>query len=269
MKNRYVLGNTTNEIKRLELQSSLFEPMATDALKKAGIKNGSVCADIGCGPGYVTKVIGKLVGEKGRVIGMDINENYVKYCKSNIKNKNTSFIYHDITKHNHLFSEKFDLTYSRFMFVHLANKSAALKSMLQMTKRGGTIIIQELDHAPDSWLSYPRRKSVEILRHAYVNLVKKSGGDPLSCRKLYKMFVENKMNSHVECYSPCLVMKQKPLNELGWRIAQSLKNQILDTGLMTATEYQKMFNDLKNMSKDPHSFVIYSRLFSIIGKKMI
>ncbi len=267
--NNYVLGTTTNEIKRLELQSALFEPMATDALKKAGIKNGSICADIGCGPGYVTKVISKMIGGKGKVTGIDINENYVKYCKSNIKNKNTFFMCHDITKNSHLFSEKFDLTYSRFMFVHLADKAAALKSMLQMTRKGGTIVIQELDHAPDSWLSYPRRKSVEKLRQAYVYLVKKAGGDPLAGRKLYKMFVENKMNSHVECYSPCLVMRQKPHNELGWRIAQSLKNQILDNDLMTRTEYQNMFHDLKNMSKDEHSFVIYSRLFSVIGKKSI
>lgn len=269
MKNNYVLGATINEIKRLELQSSLFEPMAKDALKKAGIKNGSICADIGCGPGYVTRVISELVGKRGTVTGIDINENYIKYCKSNIKNKNTSFTCHDITIDNNSFSEKFDITYSRFMFVHLADKTSALKSILQMTKRGGTIIIQELDHAPDSWLSHPKQKSVDALRHAYVTLVKKAGGDPFAGRKLYKMFVENNMSADVECYSPCLVMRQRPHNELGWRIAQSLKNQIIENGLMNLTEYQKMFDDLKNMSKDQNSFVIYSRLFSVIGKKKI
>lgn len=241
--------------------------MAINVLKKAGIRHGNICADIGCGPGYVTKIIGGMTGRKGKVVGVDINENYIKYCQANIKNRNTSFMCHDISKHNHELTEKFDIIYSRFMFVHLSDTSGAFRSMLDMSKKGGRIIIQELDHAPDSWLSYPRRKSVEKLRGAYVELVRRAGGDPFAGRKLYKMFVEHNMDSYVECYSPCLVMKQKPQNELGWRIAQSLKTQILDNKLMTHAEYQDMFSDLKNMSLDSHSFVIYSRLFSIIGKK--
>ncbi|MBI3640285.1 MAG: methyltransferase domain-containing protein [Thaumarchaeota archaeon] len=267
MKNNYVLGNTSEEIQRLKIQSSLFEPIAKESLLKAGIRNGMVCADIGCGSGDVTRMIGKIVGKKGQVLGVDINNDYIKYCKDHTKQSNISFVCDDITKSDDIKNETFDMVYSRFMFVHLTDKVKALKSMIRITKKGGTIIIQELDHAPDSWLSYPKRQSVDKLRKMYVKLVKKARGDPLAGRKLYKMFVDQHLHTTVECYSPCLVMGREPYNTLGWRIAQSLKPQIQSLDLMRDKEYNELFKELKEMSMDPHSFVLYSRLFSVIGRR--
>ncbi len=267
LKNNYVLGNTSEEIERLKIQSSLFEPLAKDSLSKAGIRNGMVCADIGCGPGEVTRLIGNMVGKNGKVIGLDINEEYIKYCKATTNQKNISFVCDDITKSKNLPDESFDLVYSRFMFVHLNDKRNALKSMIRLVKKGGAVIIQELDHAPYSWLSYPKRKSVDTLRKTYVRLVKNAKGDPLAGRKIYKMCVENNLDTTVESYSPCLLMGRKPYNSLGWKIAQSLKPQIFSLGLMNQKQYNYMVSDLKEMSEDPNSFVLYARLFSVIGRK--
>ena len=267
MKNNYVLGNTSSEIERLKIQSSLFESLTKDALLKAGIKKGMKCCDIGCGPGEVTKMMGDIVGNTGKVFGVDINEDYINYCKSTTTQRNISFVCSDITKSKDLPEATFDIVYSRFMFVHLPDKEKMLKHMVRLTKKGGTIIVQELDHAPDSWLSYPKRKSVDTLRKIYVKLVRNAGGDPYAGRKIYKMFVKQNLSSTVESHSPCLVMGKEPYNSLGWKIAQSLKPQIFSLNLMTPKKYDEMMLDLKEMSRDPHSFVLYARLFSIIGKK--
>jgi ubiquinone/menaquinone biosynthesis C-methylase UbiE len=267
LKNKYVLGNSSDEIERLKIQSSLFEPLSRSTLLQAGIKKGMICCDVGCGSGGVTKMMGDMVGKKGKVIGVDINEKYIQYCKESTTQNNVSYFCDDIIKSKNFPEETFDIVYSRFMFVHLNDKSKALQQMIRLAKKGGTIIIQELDHAPDSWLSYPKRQSVNTLRKIYVNLVKKAGGDPYAGRKIYKMFVDNNLASTVESYSPCLVMNHEPYNSLGWKIAQSLKPQIISFGLLNQKEYDEMFNDLKEMSKNPYSFVLYARLFSVIGKK--
>jgi hypothetical protein len=47
------------------------------------------------------------------------------------------------------------------------------------------VVIEEVDHAPDSWLCYPENQSVNTLREVYVTLVKKAGGDPFAGRKIY------------------------------------------------------------------------------------
>lgn len=42
-------------------------------LRKLGIKEGEIIADIGCGIGYFTLPASKMVGEKGKIYAMDIS----------------------------------------------------------------------------------------------------------------------------------------------------------------------------------------------------
>jgi hypothetical protein len=153
------------------------------------------------------------------------------------------------------------------MFVHLKDARKAVHSMKQLVKKGGLIIIEELDHAPDSWLCYPENQSVNTLREIYVALVKKAGGDPFAGRKIYKLMVEESLEASVECNSPCLLMGHEPYNTLGWRIAESLKPQIQSYGLLSEEEYDRLHSELKRLSTDNKSFITYARFFSVIGRK--
>lgn len=266
MKKGYVLGNLDNEIERLEIQSAFFEPLTRQTLSRAGVRKGMRCLDVGCGAGSVTLILADLVGEKGEVIGTDVEEKYLQYCRKYVSKTNVKFMHDDISNSG-LAKESFDIIYSRFMFVHLKDTRKAIRSMKQLVKKGGAIIIEELDHASDSWLCYPENQSVNTLRDIYVDLVKKSGGDPFAGRKIYNMMVEESLDASVECNSPCLLMGHEPYNTLGWRIAESLKPQIQSYGLLTDQEYDRMYNDLKRLSTDKKSFITYARFFSIVGRK--
>jgi ubiquinone/menaquinone biosynthesis C-methylase UbiE len=262
----YVLGNLDTEIARLEIQSAFFEPLTRRTLAKTEIKKGMRCLDVGCGAGSVTRVLAELVGRKGQVVGTDVDERYLEYCRNYRPQPNVSFMQDDISNSS-LARESFDAIYSRFMFVHLKDARKAVHSMKQLVKKGGMIIIEELDHSPDSWLCYPENQSVKILRDIYVALVKKAGGDPFAGRKIYNLMVEESLDADLECNSPCLLMGHEPYNTLGWRIAESLKPQIQSHGLLTEQEYDSVYNDLKRLSADTKSFITYARFFSIIGRK--
>jgi ubiquinone/menaquinone biosynthesis C-methylase UbiE len=262
----YVLGNLENEIARLEIQSAFFEPLTRQTLLKAGIKKSMRCLDVGCGAGSVTRILAEMVGKKGRVTGTDVEEKYLQYCRNYRSQPNMNFMQDDISN-SRLAKESFDAIYSRFMFVHLKDARKAIHSMKQLVKKGGSIIIEELDHAPDSWLCYPESQSVSTLREIYVTLVKKAGGDPFAGRKIYSLMVEESLNAGVECNSPCLLMGHEPYNTLGWRIAESLKPQIQSYGLLSEQEYGKLHSQLKRLSTDKKSFITYARFFSIIGRK--
>lgn len=271
MSDSYVLGNRKSEIERLDIQASFFEPFSRDALLKAGIGKGMNCADVGSGSGSVTRLMAQIVGTEGHVTGIDVDDNYLQYCRTVNTFPNVRFVHQDILSPSPSPSQakggEFDLAFSRFMFVHLKDPKQAVRAMKDMVRDGGTVIIQELDHSPDSWLSHPHEESVDTLREAFVTLVRKSGGDPLAGRKLYKMAVEESLHASVECYAPCLMMGNEPLCSLGWRIADSLKPAILQHGVMKESEYDKMFRDLKQLSRKKDSFVTYARFFSVIGKK--
>lgn len=265
MSDNYVLGNQQSEIERLDLQASFFEPFSQVALARAGIKESMRCLDVGCGSGSVTRLMARMVGDRGRVTGIDIDDKYVEYCRRINTYPNVNLVHDDVSSHN--LDGNFDIAFSRFMFVHLKDPRRAVRSMKELVKEGGKVIIQELDHSPDSWLSYPNEDCVDNLREAFVTLVAKSGGDPLAGRKLFKMLVDESLETNVECYSPCLMMGCEPYSSLGWRIAESLKPMILQHGLMKESEYDGMFRDLENLSKKKDSFVTYARFFSVIGRK--
>ncbi len=198
----YVLGNQDNEIARLEMQATLFEPITRQTLLNAGLKKDMSCIDIGCGSGSVTRLMADMVGETGHVVGVDIDDRYLQYCTRSINSRpNIEFIHDDICKSRLVDGkETFDVVYSRFTFHHLTDRSEAVRSMRRLTKKGGTIMIQDLDHAPGSWLCYPEDKVFNTLRKVYVALIRKRGGDPLVGRKLYKLLINESLYAIVDCY---------------------------------------------------------------------
>ena len=263
----YILGNKDSEIARLETQANLFEALTRQALLNAGLKKGMNCIDIGCGSGSVTRLMAKMVGKTGRVVGVDKDNRYLSYCNRSIASKqNIEFLYDDISKSQLDLKRRFDIVYSRFTFHHLTDRREALRSMKRMTKNQGIVIIQDLDHAPGSWLCYPENKVFNTLRKVYVALIKKGGGDPLVGRKLYKLLVDDSLDANMDCFSPCILMGHEPYSSLGWQLAESIKPQILDQGLQSEQEYYKMYEGLRTLAKDRGSFVTYARLFSALGR---
>jgi ubiquinone/menaquinone biosynthesis C-methylase UbiE len=265
----YILGNRDSEIARLEIQANLFEPITRQTLLNAGLKKGMSCIDIGCGSGSVTRLMAEMVGETGHVVGVDVDDKYLQYCNHSIANvatQNIQFIHDDICKSRLDSTESFDIVYSRFTFHHLTDRKEAVRSMKRLAKKQGAVMIQDLDHAPGSWLCYPENRVFNTLRQVYVALLKKGGGDPLAGRKLYKLLIEESFDADVDCYSPCILMGQEPYSSLGWQLAESIKPQILKHGLQSEKEYTKMYEGLKMLASNKGSFVAYARFFNAIGK---
>ncbi|HEY9405825.1 MAG TPA: methyltransferase domain-containing protein [Nitrososphaera sp.] len=263
----YILGNKDSEIARLETQANLFEALTKQALLNAGLKKGMNCIDIGCGSGSVTRLMAKMVGKTGCVVGIDKDNRYLSYCNRSIAStQNIEFLYDDISKSQLDLKRRFDIVYSRFTFHHLTDRREALRSMKRMTKNQGIVMIQDLDHAPGSWLCYPENKVFNTLRKVYVALLKKRGGDPLVGRKLYKLLIDESFYANVDCYSPCILMGQGPYSSLGWQLAESIKPEILEQSLQSEQEYARMYEGLKRLANDKGSFVAYSRFFSVVGR---
>jgi SAM-dependent methyltransferase len=96
MADSYVLGDLDNEIARLEIQSAFLEPLTRRTLANAGIKEGMSCLDVGCGAGTTTQIISQMIGKKGHVIGIDVDERYLQYCRNAKQQTNAEFMLDDI-----------------------------------------------------------------------------------------------------------------------------------------------------------------------------
>src|SRR4029450_5526964 len=72
-KGDYVLATGEAAAYRLRLLHGIYGPGARRVLRRAGIKRGMRVADLGCGVGMVTQLLGELVGPAGEVVGVDFS----------------------------------------------------------------------------------------------------------------------------------------------------------------------------------------------------
>lgn len=146
---QYALATGVDAVGRLELLHRVYSPVGRRVLLQAGLKEGMTVADFGCGVGVVTRMLAEIVGESGRVVGVDVNQAQVEQAaelcaKANLRN--ASFVAAS-AYNTGLPRESFDLVYCRFLLLHLADPKACLREMLAVLKPGGILVIEDGDLA--------------------------------------------------------------------------------------------------------------------------
>jgi SAM-dependent methyltransferase len=68
---RYVMGRTQADRARLSQQDRIFAPHSENLFRQAGIIEGMRVVDVGCGVGDTTRLLARIVGPAGSVIGVD------------------------------------------------------------------------------------------------------------------------------------------------------------------------------------------------------
>ena len=80
--NAYILGTDQEELKRLELQHSIWSSESHAGWRAAGFERGDSILDLGCGPGSCSVELAKIVGPDGRIISIDRSESFIRYLNA-------------------------------------------------------------------------------------------------------------------------------------------------------------------------------------------
>jgi protein-L-isoaspartate O-methyltransferase len=141
----YALGHTAAELRRLEAQARLINPISRRFFTSAGIGPGMRVLDVGTGAGDVAMLLADLVGPTGQVIGTDLATTAVETARRRV----AAAGYNNIdVRHGdpaELDFEPFDAIAGRYVLQFRAEPGTSLARIIRQLRPGGVVVFHELD----------------------------------------------------------------------------------------------------------------------------
>ena len=191
--NDYVLGTRDDEMARLSRQHDLWRDECENAWTFGDIRSGSRVLDIGCGPGVATVDLANIVGESGRVVGLELSPRYVEEAAKRLSQCNckSSVHVHDLMK-SPLPQElrgHFDFTWSRWVSMFVSRPELIVDVAHDALVTGGCAIFHEYVEY-ESYALHPNGKGVSAFVRSAVHSFAEFGGNVNIGRRLPTLLCE-------------------------------------------------------------------------------
>ncbi len=264
----YVLGTDDGELTRLGLQHELWREVALQGWKRGGFRAGHALLDTGCGPGYATFDLARLVGNEGRVVGVDVSQRFVNHLNAqkdargirNITARTMSVEELDLPAAN------FDGAFARWVLCFVSNPAAVVEGVAHSLKRGGTFVVQDYCRYEGVTIG-PWNKIFARVFGAVAETFRARGGDP-------------DVGSVVPSLMECCGLEVKEINTISrvarpgttlWQWPETFFKNYLPTlvelGSITKAE-KKTFEDAwQELISNPGSFIITPPMVEVVGIK--
>ena len=130
------------------LAASKWDSLATEKtiarldriIKQLDIKSGSITLDIGTGTGILLPLLHNVLGNEGKIVGLDISERMLQQARLKNQEDNMNYLQAAVEEIP-LLEETFDMAICYASFPHFANKPRALSEIARVLKQGGRLIV--------------------------------------------------------------------------------------------------------------------------------
>lgn len=131
--------------------------------------------DVGCGVGDSTFVLRELVGEDGRVIGIDKDLASIAVARRRAEEKgwlNVLFVSGDVEEL--CLSAAFDVIAGRFILAYVVDKEGVLNSLVPLLERGGCLAFQEWEYSVEP-PSFPKNPDFAHFNQCILKILQEAG----------------------------------------------------------------------------------------------
>jgi len=175
---QYVLGTHDEEIARLELQHRVWRGRATVAWQRAGFQPGHRIVDLGCGPGFATLDLARIVGPTGRVVAIDRSRRFLDHlreaaCREGLRNIDP--VEGDLD--DIVFEGAYDGAWSRWALAFVRDPRSVLSRLASAMMTGSIIVFHEYFNYA-SWRTAPETPELDEFVAAVIASWRGAGGEP-------------------------------------------------------------------------------------------
>ncbi|HEY2895227.1 MAG TPA: class I SAM-dependent methyltransferase, partial [Pirellulales bacterium] len=141
----YVLGTNDAEFRRLGLQHRIWSEQAFDLWERAGFAPGQTLLDVGCGPGYATIDLARLLGPTAKLIAVDASARFIELLRSRIAQENLDNIQTHVLDlaEIDLPAHSIDAAYARWVLCFLPKPAEVVRRIAEALKPGGVLAVQD------------------------------------------------------------------------------------------------------------------------------
>jgi ubiquinone/menaquinone biosynthesis C-methylase UbiE len=264
----YVLGTDDDELARLGFQHQLWLAEAARGWERAGFAPGDTLLDVGCGPGYVTLDLARLVGGLGHVIAVDMSQRFLQYLRAQIESRGIQNITTRLCDVGQLdvAEGSVDGAYARWVLCFVEQPEAVVSAVARALKPGSAFIVQDYFNYEAAVIA-PKD---EIFDHVF--------------RVVGKSFRIRKGNPEVGSYVPAMMegcgLEVREINPL-IRIArpgtalwqwpetffQNYLSVLVEMELLSESEKETFERKWDERSGDPGAFFCTPPMIEVIGFK--
>jgi len=141
--NHYLLDNGRLEAaERFAALAELFDAWTFRHLEDLGLGDGWRCWEVGAGGVSLARGLAERVGTSGRVLATDIDVSWAEAAAVGVLEVRRHEVIGDPPP-----AETFDLVHARLVLVHLEDRAAAMRVMIDALRPGGWLVIEDGDPA--------------------------------------------------------------------------------------------------------------------------
>ena len=260
---KYLLGSGRSDHDRLRVISEIHDGRTRDLLLRAGFVPGHRFVEFGCGLGYVTRW---AASQGAHATGIDLNEDSLAVAAQLSQEEglqHAQFLAANIYEPG-LQPESIDMSYSRWLMVHLNKPVEAMHAIYAALKPGGVMVCEEADVS--AIYTEPNSAAYSELRDICLQGARNRGVDYTGGRRTHLWAKEAGFEIvHADAYHPhYLTGKHKGF--WNWTL-RNVGLGMVKEGTLSEVRLKELVAGMNEADASPITLVAHCRMHQVIARK--
>jgi 2-polyprenyl-3-methyl-5-hydroxy-6-metoxy-1,4-benzoquinol methylase len=260
---KYLLGSGRSDHERLRVISAIHDGRTRELLRKAGFISGQRFVEFGCGLGYVTRW---AASEGAHATGIDLNDDHLTLATELAREgglETAQFRSANIYEPG-LDPGSVDVSYSRWLMVHLNRPVDAMRAIHTALKPGGVMVCEEADVS--AVYTEPVSAAYAELRDICLEGARQRGADYSGGRRIHLWAKKAGFEIiHVDAYHPHYLTGEHK-GFWNWTL-RAVAEGMVKEGSLTSARLEELVKAMNEADASPDTLVAHCRMHQLIAKK--
>ncbi len=266
----YHLGTSDQEAQRLGFQHQVWQDVTEQLWRKAEFGYGQTILDLGCGPGFATVELARLVGPAGRIEAVDAAETFLRPLQNSLDAAGLSHVrvQQGDAQNIPLANQSVDRVFVRWLMCFVPGPASVCQEIARVLRPGGKVVLWDYFNYM-SVNVFPQQAAIHRIFEAYYQSALSHQGSFDIAQQLPGMLLQSGLQ----------VQELLPINRTArpgsmiWRWVSSFHDsylpKLIESGLMTGKEAEDFRLAWQQAEKDPATFFFSPPMLGIVAVKPV